>query len=56
MTIKKVPAQEARVEVTVSFTEEEFKQIETNAAWRYGGGVSAYVRACALGKENHRSC
>lgn len=49
MTVKRIPARGEIVEVTLTFTKEEWDKISTSAAWDYGGATEAYIKACALG-------
>jgi hypothetical protein len=55
MSVKKIPARGEQVEVTLTFTADEWKKIETAAAWDYSGGAEAYIKWRALGGQK-RGC
>ena len=55
MEVKRVPARGESVEVTLTFTAEEWKTIETNAHWDYRT-VETYLHAAAIAGPPRRGC
>lgn len=54
MAVKKIPARGAMVEVTITFTEEEYEKVQHRALWDYGS-VESMLKAMALGNVR-RGC
>jgi len=54
MSVKKIPAQPAKVVVEVIMTPEEYQSISTNASWD-GRSIEQYLIDCALGNRR-RGC
>lgn len=55
MSVRVIPAKGETVEVTLTFTAEEWKRITTSAAWDYNGSPEGYIKWKALGGQR-RGC